>query len=193
MTSDLIVQADRLWRTANQMLNDDGLLAIIEAVGPTVVVGSYAYGLMTRCDIDISLQIEDGHDVATVFALGERIANRYPVAKMTFSNHYIRDDLPFEHGLYWGVILPYDDAKWQVDIWAFAPEQYSDQITYSEFLRTHLAQIDRQTVLALKNALMQRGDYRVAVSSIGLYESVIAGVRTMAEFDAWWEAKQCAS
>ena len=193
MSAALIARADALWDAANRLLGAEGLLALIQAVGPAQVVGSAAYNLMTRPDIDISMQIADGQDVAAAFALGERIANRYRVGKMTFSNFYVREDTPFDHGLYWGVILPYAGETWQVDLWAFAPPFYAEQIAFSESLHSRLAAVDRLTVLALKDGLMQRGVYRSEISSIALYEAVIAGVRSLDEFDSWWEAAQCAS
>ena len=192
--TDMLQQADALRQEADHLLYTGGLLALIEAVGPTVIQGSYDYGLMTWRDIDITVQLADAHDVPLMFALGQQVALRFSVGKMVFSNMYVREDTPFEYGLYWGVHMPYQGAQWKIDIWGYGAPQYAQQVAAFKKLRVGLQQAGRATVLQIKRDLMQRGDYRQTVFSMDLYAAVIdGGVRSLAAFDAWWEQRSCAS
>lgn len=186
----LLAKADALRQEADFILHTQGLWAMIEAVGPAQIVGSYAYQVMTRPDIDINLQIAHDQDVAAMMALGARVVTSLTVVRLVYVNVQINPATAFEFGLYLGIRLPCPGGLWQVDVWGFGPEQYARHNAQSDALWAGLRGIEREAVLALKDALMQRGDYRKTVSSLALYEALISGVRTPAEFDAWWAARE---
>ena len=77
---------------------------MIEAAGPARAVGSYAYDLMTRPDIDIDLQLAHEHDDLTMFTLGTRIVQNLTVSRIVYENEFIHDNPLFDHGLYLGVL-----------------------------------------------------------------------------------------
>jgi hypothetical protein len=187
---DLLAQAAALRADADRLLHDEGMLAAVAAVGPAFVIGSYALDLMTWPDVDVSLQLPHDRDVAAFFDVGRAIAARFVAIRMSFSNQFIRPDQPFDHGLYWGIRLLRGGREWKVDLWGYGPAAYRAHLAEFEALRARLAGADRTAILRVKDAVCRRPAYRRDVTSMDVYAAVAEhGVRSVAEFDAWWTAR----
>ncbi len=188
--SRLLAQAEELREEASELLVGEGLLKMIQLTGPTRVVGSYTLDLMTSRDIDFSVQLPHERDVRAFFELGRRIVDRFQVTRMHLQNVFLRPWPLRDHGLYWGVQLLHADRTWKLDIWGFGDEAYAVHAREAEELAERLAGADRETILRLKDALSQRPEYGVKLSSWDVYEAVtLHGVRTVEEFDAWWSGR----
>jgi len=182
----LLAQAAALRLEADRLLHRDGLLPAIAGAGPTTVIGSYALDLMTWPDLDVSMALPHERDVAAFFDVGRAIARSFVAIRMTFSNQFIRPDVPFDHGLYWGIRLGYGEREWKVDLWGYGPDAYLSHLAEFEALRARLAAADRRAILRVKDAVCRRPTYRRDVSSMDVYAAVAeGGVRTVEEFDAW--------
>lgn len=105
----LLTLASRLRTEAHRLLYEQGLLELISSVGQARVIGSFSLNLMVWPDVDISIELPDEKDIPTFFNLGQKIAKRFKVANMLYSNQFIRTDVPFDHGLYWGIRLFHED------------------------------------------------------------------------------------
>ena len=183
---ELLKQASDLRAEANRLLYDEGLFRLINSVGPACVIGSFALDLMTWPDIDISVQLPHEKDIATFFDLGREIAPRFQATRMSFSNMFIRPDVPFEYGLYWGMRLLYGGRTWKIDLWGYGEEAYQANFEAFEKLRGQLQDADRMAILRIKNEVCQRAEYRSEILSIDVYEAVAQHrVHTIEEFDEW--------
>ena len=185
-----IVKHSRLLRQeASELLNKEGLLSMLNAFGTTQVIGSYTLDTMTWPDIDISMNLPDGQNVERFFELGKRIAAKFQITKMSYSNHFIRNFPGFDHGLYWGILLRYAEREWKVDLWGYGDTDYQKHIAESDALHQRLQQADRTAILRIKHVICQHPDYRGNVyNSMAIYRAVLEDkVESVDEFKAWIE------
>lgn len=182
---DLVEKARALREEAYTLLYQEGLFSLVQSVGPATVRGSVALDLMTWPDIDLSVQLPHETDISTFFELGKEIATNFQVVKMSFSNQFIRPDVPFDYGLYWGIRLLY--AKiWKIDLWGHGEDAYNTDVRAFNELAQQLKEVDRITVLRIKDEVCKRPEYRVEISSMDIYEAVAHyKVQTVKEFDEW--------
>ena len=165
--------------------------SLLQTYGPARVNGSFVLNLMTWRDLDLAVQLPHAHDVLTFFSLGQHIARRFPILKMSFSNQYLRPDTPFDHGLYWGIRLLHQQEVWKVDLWGYGPDEYPSHLAEFETLQRSLAMANRRLILRIKNDACRLPSYRQALTSMQIYEAVTnAGVQTVDEFYAWHAYRQ---
>ena len=88
---EIIKHSRQLHQEAGELLNKEGLLSILNAFGTTQVIGSYTMDTMTWPDIDISMNLPDEQNVERFFEPGKRIATKFQITKMSYSNHFIRN------------------------------------------------------------------------------------------------------
>lgn len=190
MTDKEIIKHSRSLRNeASNLLNHEGLLPMLKSFGTTRVIGSYTLDTMTWRDIDISLILPDEQDVELFFEIGSRIATKFHVTKMSYSNHFIRNFPGFDHGLYWGIRLCYAEREWKIDLWGYGETDYETHMADFDVLHNQLQQTDRTAILRIKHAVSQRPDYRGDVyNSMAIYRAVLEGkVKSLEEFNAWIE------
>ena len=187
----IITNAGILREEANKVLNDEGLLTLLQSYGDTRVIGSYTLDTMTWRDIDISIKLPDAKDVELFFTIGKRIAKKFQITKMSFSNHFIRNFPGFDHGLYWGIQLLYDEQEWKIDLWGYGETDYEKHMSEFDDLHKQLRQADRDAVLRIKYVISQHPDYRGDVyNSMKVYQAVIEDkITTVEEFNRWIERK----
>jgi len=162
------------------------LFHLISSVGPACVIGSFALYLMTWPDIDVSVQLPHETDISTFFNLAQEIANQFQAAKMTFSNQFIRPDVPFDYGLYWGMRLLYAGRTWKVDLWRYGKDVYQANLQAFNELQSQLQNADRMAILRIKNEACRRPQYRSEISSVEIYKAVAERqIQTVEEFDEW--------
>lgn len=185
---DPIARSDQLKREADALIYDAGFLALLEKYGQVELVGSYASNLMTWRDIDLQFPLEDAEDKHTVFSLAKDIAVNFAVKRVVFNHHRLREEIPFDYGLYLGTHLIFQDESWKIDMWCVGPEDYEHTMIEHRAQIEALKSIDRKALLTLKLALMERGDYRNTVWSVDVYRAILEGnVRTNEQFDEWWK------
>ena len=187
-----IVEYSRLLRReATELLDKEGLLSMLKAVGTTQVIGSYALDTMTWPDIDISMNLPDVQNVEMFFELAKSIATKFQITKMSYSNHYIRNFPGFDHGLYWGILLRYAGREWKIDLWGYDDADYKRHIAEADALYQQLQQADRAAILRIKHVICQHPEYRGTVyNSMAIYRAVLEDkVESVDAFNAWLEKK----
>ena len=190
MSDKEIVKHSRLLRhKASELLDKEGLLSMLNAFGTTQVIGSYTLDTMTWPDIDISMNLPDEQNVERFFELGKRIATKFQITKMSYSNHFIRNFPGYDHGLYWGIQLRYAEREWKVDLWGYGDTDYQKHIAEFDALHQRLQQADRTAILRIKHVICQHPDYRGNVyNSMAIYRAVLEDkVESVDEFKAWLE------
>jgi hypothetical protein len=190
---NLRAQAAALRREASVLLDDAGLLDVLrDAFGRVEVVGSVALDLMTWPDIDLycCLAAEEGSRMLAVLtAIHDRLARHgYGLVRVSFHDEYRRPDSIYGHGLYTGlrILPPTGSPVWKVDLWGWDDVDFGERLLHHEKLAAALAHADRDLVLRIEDAAARRPSYRDSVTSVDVYEFVVAGVgTTLADFDAF--------
>lgn len=188
---EILNHASLLRNEASQLLNSEGLLTLLQGYGDTRVIGSYTLDTMTWRDIDISIKLPHARDVMFFFEIGENITREFQVAKMSFSNFFIRDFPKFDHGLYWGIQLLYAEHEWKIDLWGYGETEYDSHMSEFDELHAQLKQVDRHAILRIKHVISHRPDYRGDVyNSMNIYHAVIEDeITSVQEFNKWIERK----
>lgn len=188
---EIVEYARQLRREATALLDKEGLLSMLKAVGTTQVIGSYALDTMTWPDIDISMNLPQAQNVELFFELAQRIATKFEITKMSYSNHYIRNFPGYDHGLYWGIQLRYAGTEWKVDLWGYNDTDYQRHIAEANELFRQLQQADRLAILRIKYVICQQPEYRGNVyNSMAIYRAVLEDkVKSVDGFNAWLKKK----
>lgn len=188
---EILNHASLLRNEASQLLNNAGLLKLLQSYGDTRVIGSYTLDTMTWRDIDISIKLPHARDVMFFFEIGESIARKFQVAKMSFSNFFIRDFPKFDQGLYWGIQLLYAEHEWKIDLWGYGETEYDHHMSEFDELHEQLQQVDRLATLRIKHVISQRPDYRGDVyNSMNIYQASIENrITSVEEFNKWIERR----
>ncbi len=187
----LATQATALKAEAAILLHEQGLLALLQRCGPVRAHGSFLLDLMTWRDLDLAMQLPHAHDVVTFFATGQQVAQQFTILKMSFSNQHLRPDVPFDHGLYWGIRLLHQRQEWKIDLWGYGPAEYQVHLTEFEALQRSLAAVDRRLILRIKDDACRLPSYRHTLTSVQIYEAVAqAGVQTVDDFYQWHAHQQ---
>jgi hypothetical protein len=193
---EVLAQARQLRTEAGQILDGAGLLALAQQVGPAAVIGSVALDLMARPDIDLEIQlahgVPDGADVGRFFDFGRAVATRFSGLVLHFQNRFLwsKEEVPASPGpaLYWSMRLPHASRTWKLDVFGLGPTIFREEQERFDALRRRLAGVDRLAVLRVKHAVCRRPEYGRQIRSVDLYDAVtLGGVRTVDEFDAWWQ------
>ena len=187
--AEIIKHSKLLHQEASELLDKEGLLPMISAFGTTRVIGSYALDTMTWPDIDISMNLPNEQNIEMFFELAKRIATKFQITKMSYSNHYIRGFPGFDHGLYWGTQLRYKEREWKIDLWGYDDTAYQKHIAEAETLRCQLQHADSDAILRIKHIICQHPDYRGNIyNSMAVYRAVLADkVESVDEFITWLE------
>jgi hypothetical protein len=190
--SALLASDAALREEADAVLAASGLGIILQAAG-YVVVGSYAMRTMTWRDLDFERYQEPDWDEH--WQVATRLAQSGWCTRLQCVNVY-REDWA-DHGLYLGLRVadpatgapcPKDDPLvWKLDLWTAREHEF--------FLEARarwnalMTEVRRQTILALKDAVCHRPEYRQTMLSVHVYEAVLEqGIETLDEFVQWWEA-----
>lgn len=190
MTDKEILTHSQLIRDeASNLLNNKSLLPLLEGYGTTRVIGSYTLDTMTWRDIDISICLPDKKDTSLFFEIGREIVLNFQITKMSYSNHFIRNFPGFDHGLYWGTLLLYNNHEWKIDLWGYGETDFKSHMADFDALHKEIQCTDRTALLRIKHAISKRPDYRGDVyNSMAVYRAVISdNVSTIEEFNRWIE------
>jgi hypothetical protein len=150
-----------------------------ERFGRPVLVGSAAYDLMMKPDIDLEIfspvpRIGDGFQVLS------ELAEIPGVIRVRFANELAGADM----GLYWRVDYRDDrDERWKIDMWLLADDHPGPRS--SDLVEPMLAALTTEHRIAILS-LKERFRDRDSVKGIDIYQAVLdGGVRSAASFERW--------
>jgi hypothetical protein len=175
VTTDRLARAGQRLQVAKDLLEQLDLIGRWSRYGEVEVVGSVGIGLVVQPDIDLEIYC-DNPQVADGFAVMQPVAELPKSRRITYLDARERH----ECGQYWK--LEYElDETWTVDMWVFAERGPGAGLTAA--LRTALTDESRDTILAIKEEAMERGERALGY---WLYQAVLdAGVTTYDEFRGW--------
>lgn len=174
----LASESNHWQQTANQLLEQSGLLSFLKQRGEVYFTGSYRYGLIMSADIDLYLiHPKAGKD--------QSLAILHALIEQEFWNVYMYGDwVQFQSpempvGYYVGLKRDFANARWKVDIWNL-PEVPPKLREYNEWIMRSLTPEKRELILVIKKAnIRQKWD----VSSVTIYDAVLTGkVKSVEEF-----------
>ncbi len=176
--ASLVSESNRWQKTADQLLEQSGLLSFLKQRGEVYFTGSYRYGLIMSADIDLYLLHPQAGKAQAIVLL-------HALIEQQFWNVYMYGDwVQFRSpsmpvGDYVGLKRDFADARWKVDIWN-VPEVPLKSREYNEWLARALTPETRELILAIKKAnIRQKWD----VSGVTIYDAVLTGtVKNVEEF-----------
>jgi len=171
---------------AKSILEDHGLLNLLQTYGRVEVHGSYALDLMAWRDLDIYLCARTDR-VAPFFELGARIAESLPVHRMHFRNELSETTDGLPEGFYWGIYLRDEPfGAWKIDLWAVEVDELDRLLEYQQGIARQLTPESRRLIIELKSRLYNHPEYRRGFGARQIYEGVLsAGVRDFRSFAAY--------
>lgn len=176
-----------LRREAGEFLRDSGLGRIISAAGFSPV-GSYCMRTMAWRDLDFERMV-DAPDWLDHWRLGRELAETGWVWRFSCIDAY-RDRLNSgDSGHYWGLRACHPDGgpTWKLDLWTARREEFAPSLERRATWGSLMTEEARLHILAIKEAVCMRPEYRKNLLSIHIYEAVLE--RRITDFDAfrrWW-------
>jgi len=180
---------------ADQILSDSSIGAILQDAG-YVAVGSCVMRTMVWRDLDFERHGEP--DWKLHWHLGTRLAETGWCVRLQCIDVY--REAWGEHGYYWGVRVarpdraeaapPGDPSVWKLDLWMARPEEFAQAADRRQVWQSLITDETRSYILAIKEAVCQRPDYRKALLSTHVYDAVLQhGVRNVDGFLHWWQLR----
>ena len=173
-TDALIVQQKELQGQAHEVLEALDLLHFLSEYGRPRIVGSVALGLMTWRDIDIDLEItgeirdQDFWQTAKYLLAQDGVT----LIILVDNRKMIEKDRP--PSMYIGGKVQADDgAIWKLDI-RFVSEQHAIAQKYIDSISYKLTDARKRAILSIKHVVAQDPRYRTEISSVDIYEAVLA-------------------
>ncbi len=172
MNSDLNALNSSIKKEADEILNRNGLLRILEEYGKVSVSGSYFLDLMTWRDLDIYLT-NDRMNEETFFELGKNISLCIKPSKMNYRNEIIGRTEHLPKGYYWGCYTNINSNAWKVDVWSISKEEFDEKEKAIYDLKSQIDAVQRMDILNLKNSVYNHPLYRKKFYSVDIYNAVI--------------------
>ncbi len=172
MNSDLNALNSSIKKEADEILNRNGLLRILEEYGKVSVSGSYFLDLMTWRDLDIYLT-NDRMNEETFFELGKNISLCIKPSKMNYRNEIIGRTEHLPKGYYWGCYTNINSNAWKVDVWSISQEEFDEKEKAIYDLKSQIDAVQRMDILNLKNSVYNHPLYRKKFYSVDIYNAVI--------------------
>ena len=161
------------------------MIDLLSHYGKTGVVGSVAYDLIVKLDIDIHLLIPEGTDLLnTVDRIYHQLLDHEYVREVRISDY--RED----HAVKIGIDrYPENSGDWSIDIWV-TDRVEETAFEYVDNLRKALRPEHREAILGIKEYYHKLGQLRDGMSVL-IYEAVIDNsVRTVEEFKRFLAGKE---
>jgi hypothetical protein len=170
-------RAEARLHTAHELLRELDLIERWSAYGEVTVVGSVGIELVVAPDIDLEIRSEEPR-VADGFAVMSALAELPQVRRITYLDARDRH----EQGQYWKLEYERPDDTWTVDMWVFGPETIGGG-PLTTALRQHLTPDARDTILAIKEEAVARGERALGY---WLYQAVLDhGASSYDEYRDW--------
>lgn len=180
-----MVMKSNLKAEAERIIGELGLLDLLSRYGKAGVVGSVAYDLIVKLDIDIHLLIPEGIDLLnTVDSIYHQLLDREHVHEVRISDY--REDHAIKIG-----IDRYTEKSgdWSIDIWV-TDRTEETAFEYVDQVRKMLRPEHRKAILAIKEYCYELGQLRDGMSVL-IYGAVIDNdVRTVEEFKRFLAGKE---
>jgi hypothetical protein len=170
---------------AEKIIGELRLIDLLSRYGKAGVVGSVAYDLIVKLDIDIHLLIPEGTDLLnTVDSIYHQLLDHEHVREVRISDY--RED----HAVKIGIDrYPEKSGDWSIDIWV-TDRVEETAFEYVDNLRKALRPEHREAILGIKEYYHKLGQLRDGMSVL-IYEAVIDNsVRTLEEFKRFLAGKE---
>jgi hypothetical protein len=174
-----------LRREADVFLLESGIGRIISDAG-FVAVGSYAMRTMAWRDLDFERMVESP-SWSDQWTLGQALAETGCVWRLCCVDAYRQSS--GDKGLYWGLRANYPDGgpTWKLDLWTARPAEFAYGLERRATWNSLMTEEARLHILAIKEAVYSRPEYRKNLLSVHIYEAVLE--RQITGLDAfleWW-------
>lgn len=193
----LVQQEADLRAEGTALLAASGLGALLAEAG-FVPVGSQVMRTMTWRDLDFERYAEP--DFTEFCQLGARLAATGWCTRLQCVDHY-RERTHTDEGLYCGLRVASpertapagkdDPTVWKLDLWTAREPEFEPGLTLRRRWLGLLDEPSRVEILAIKEAVCRRPEYRHTLLSVHIYEAVLErGLRGVEEFLRWWQAEK---
>ena len=169
-----------------KILEDEGLLEILNRYGETKVVGSYDLDLLIKPDIDISICVKE-FDIDKYFALCAEITKKLKPSRVKYLDQSIKKlPFPFEEGYYLGLHILRNDIQWKIDGWVFNPKVFKERVDFHNEIKKRINSTNRQILLSIKKEICNSPSY----ISVDLYYAVLFdNITSINSFYDWYRNK----
>ncbi|MBN1461846.1 MAG: hypothetical protein JXA57_20135 [Armatimonadetes bacterium] len=185
----LLTLDEQLRAEADCMLDESGLGPVIKEAGYQPV-GSYVMRTMTWRDLDFE-RFQDPPSWQDHWVLGLQLSGTGWPWRQVCVDAYRDPRTPGEKGLYWGLrVAPPDGGEtWKLDLWTARAEEFHRE--GRERWQAAMTEDHRLHILAIKEAVCSRPEYRDTMLSVHVYEAVIDhGIRGLEAFMEWWRGRE---
>lgn len=154
-------------KQATSLLENSDVVNLLSEFGTVVVVGSYAFDLMTEPDIDLVV-ITDTPKESSEKAL-EKISKLHLFQKLEYGDFqtFPRQNRPPYFIL--NMRTPHEGESWEIETW-FLPEA-REKIAFTEIMQS-ITQEQRGEILKLKLERKRSGTSKQKLSSYEIYKKV---------------------
>jgi len=178
-----------LRREGEEFLAASGLGLIIAQAGYQPV-GSYVMHTMTWRDLDFE-RMADEPDWDDHWRLGQALARIRWVWWFSCVDAYRGIHSPGDTGYYWGLRASDPDGGpiWKVDLWTARPQEFAPALERRARWQALMTEARRLDILAIKEAVCTRPEYRKTMLSVHIYEAVLEQqIREIDAFLEWWSS-----
>ena len=180
-----MAKKSKLKTEAEKIISELRLIDLLSHYGRIGVVGSVAYDLIMKLDIDIHVLVaENAHLLRTVDEIYHALLEHKHVHEVRIS------DYREQHALKIGIDkYPSISGNWSIDIWVTdSPEETAFE--HTRHLKQVLRPEHREAILCIKEYYHRLNQLRNGMSVI-IYEAVVDNdVRTVEEFKQFLSLKQ---
>lgn len=163
--SGLVNQSKQFKKEADQLLQESGIIPVLEQYGQVQFTGSYEYDLMLSGDIDIYVINPKVTKNLAVKALNEFIGQGFFKGYLFYDfEKYDLDDSRIK-GYYIGLKIPWQDRKWKIDIWFTKGEPKRDRV-----LRKRMARLTGKERLQILKLKQFRDKQELNIDSYTIYQ-----------------------
>ncbi len=166
----LLVKSRQVKQRADALLQEAGLVRLLQNYGEVLFTGSYAIDLMVNRDIDLYVVHPELAEERVLDALRSLILQ-------SFFHGYIYYDFlkhpsaGFPGGYYIGLKLPFRDEAWKLDIWFLSVDREGRLQQIQEM--NALNESQRLAILRFKHLIIER---QLKVSGMFIYDAVLRGI-----------------
>lgn len=169
----LINRQSWLQASARQVLEELGVLSILEPAGRVRVVGSLELGLMVWPDIDLEIITSGPPEAEAVLDVLRELVLVSGIRKINYADHRASPVSGIPRGIYLGPDIDHRDLQWQVDLWFIDAEQAAVQQRLTTSIKNRLDDASRRRILQIKQVAAASEKYHRGVSSVDIYRAVL--------------------
>lgn len=173
---NLIQKSEDLKQDADQVIGKTKITEMLSGLGKVTFVGSYAFNLLYRPDIDIFVRSKDCSKEKAIGLTKEFLDSGF-YQTVGFADWSDRRPPNGVTGYYWELIHFSDKYQWKFDIWYTAIEDVKTiGITNRILEKLRERPEARQQILKLKAQYFDGVKYHDGMNGIKIYEQVLGKV-----------------